>query len=105
MTDMKKGSHTGIRVGAVKKSVEYGRTHHPVVHEPHADVTEIFRQNGLKFLDDPNKTGGWGKQMNHVGCSMDLLAYYFPQMDRETQERAGRSMLNLTETWGLDETT
>lgn len=69
-----------------------------VSHQVEKGAQEIFSSYRLTSGDD-FLTGAWLSQKIHARCNLDLLGYYFPQMDRQTQERAGRSMMNIKSQW------
>lgn len=72
-------------------------------YEPTQYVKDIFAQSQLPGCNNHghvHKT--WYNQGIQVQASLELLGHYFPDMDKETQERALKTMRELSERYNVE---
>ena len=69
-------------------------------HELSPGMAELYTLNGFQ-LKDTTCSGRWLSQKEHAKLNIEALTHLFPTMDRATQARAKRTILNLQEQWTL----
>lgn len=65
------------------------------LYRPARIVVDIFNEKGMR-VNGSDVFGPWVNQRNHAKVNVALLAHYYPDMDKDTQLRANRTVENLT---------
>jgi len=93
----------GIRIGHVNKNKTVNSNEGTFTYTASHDVKRIMRDNKLKLIagGTSGQNVSWENLEVQARAQIDLIQHYFPNMDAVTQERASKTMKELTERYNL----